>query len=82
VSGYASIRREVLAPQGRAVRVVLWSFGTGEEVFSSPAVANGVVYNGSDDGHLYAFHLPCGLATPTRSSPAELHPNHRLRITN
>jgi outer membrane protein assembly factor BamB len=25
---------------------------------SSPAVVNGVVYLGSDDGNLYAFHLP------------------------
>ena len=24
---------------------------------SSPTVANGVVYIGSNDGHLYAFHL-------------------------
>jgi outer membrane protein assembly factor BamB len=26
-------------------------------VFSSPAVANGVVYVGSDDGKVYAFGL-------------------------
>src|SRR5205085_916397 len=32
---------------------------TGAAVFSSPAVANGVVYAGSDDGKLYAFPAAC-----------------------
>jgi len=27
-------------------------------VDSSPAVADGIVYVGSDSGNLYAFHLP------------------------
>jgi eukaryotic-like serine/threonine-protein kinase len=35
----------------------LWSFATGAAIISSPAVANGVVYVGSYDGKLYAFHL-------------------------
>jgi len=35
----------------------LWSYTTGSVVFSSPAVANGVVYVGSDDGNVYAFGL-------------------------
>jgi outer membrane protein assembly factor BamB len=33
----------------------LWTATVGGSVYSSPAVANGVVYVGSDDGHLYAF---------------------------
>ena len=33
----------------------LWTATTGGQVFSSPAVANGVVYVGSTDGKLYAF---------------------------
>jgi outer membrane protein assembly factor BamB len=34
----------------------LWGYGaTGGRIFSSPAVANGVVYVGSEDGKLYAF---------------------------
>ena len=35
----------------------LWSYATGSYVESSPAVANGVVYVGSDDGSVYAFGL-------------------------
>ncbi|MCH8349839.1 MAG: PQQ-binding-like beta-propeller repeat protein, partial [Chloroflexi bacterium] len=31
-----------------------WRFETGDRVSSSPAVVDGVVYFGSDDGHLYA----------------------------
>src|SRR5205823_9213817 len=33
----------------------LWTAATGADVYSSPAVANGVVYVGSQDGKLYAF---------------------------
>ena len=33
----------------------LWRMTTGGPVVSSPAVAGGVVYVGSDDRHLYAF---------------------------
>ena len=33
----------------------IWNATTGGPVKSSPAVANGVVYVGSDDSHLYAF---------------------------
>jgi outer membrane protein assembly factor BamB len=38
----------------------LWSFPTGSDVRSSPAVANGMLYVGSGymNGNLYAFHLP------------------------
>jgi outer membrane protein assembly factor BamB len=35
----------------------LWSYHTGNQVFSSPTVANGVVYVGSGDGNMYAFGL-------------------------
>jgi outer membrane protein assembly factor BamB len=37
---------------------LLWSFATGGNVISSPAVVNGVVYVGSGDHTLYAFGLP------------------------
>ena len=33
----------------------LWTASTGNQVWSSPAVVNGVVYIGSGDGNLYAF---------------------------
>jgi eukaryotic-like serine/threonine-protein kinase len=35
----------------------LWSYTTGGGVYSSPTVADGVVYVGSDDGNVYAFGL-------------------------
>lgn len=34
---------------------IIWSFSTGGAVDSSPAIASGVVYVGSDDGNVYAF---------------------------
>jgi outer membrane protein assembly factor BamB len=36
---------------------IRWTFTTGNQVVSSPTVANGVVYVGSDDSNFYAFHL-------------------------
>ncbi len=37
-----------------------WSYTTGSYVYSSPAVANGVVYVGSDDNNLYALNTTTG----------------------
>ena len=37
-----------------------WSYTTGSEVYSSPAVANGVVYVGSDDNNVYALNASTG----------------------
>lgn len=37
---------------------ILWSFTTGGPVNSSPTVANGYLYVGSNDKNLYAFTLP------------------------
>ena len=39
----------------------LWSFATGESVYSSPAVVNGVVYVGSFDHNLYALNATTGM---------------------
>jgi outer membrane protein assembly factor BamB len=36
---------------------LLWSYATGGTVSARPAIANGVVYIGSDDGNVYAFGL-------------------------
>jgi len=40
--------------------VYVWSYTTGDEVWSSPAVANGRVYVGSDDNEIYAFGVSSG----------------------
>jgi outer membrane protein assembly factor BamB len=65
------------APGAPALHGVKWSFHTGGEVVSSPAVVNGVVYVGSNDGKLYAIDEQTGaqkwsFATESRvpSSPA------------
>jgi len=50
----------------------LWSYTTGGEVNSSPAMANGVVYIGSDDNNVNA---------PDASTGAKLWSYHRaLRV--
>ncbi|HTB97552.1 MAG TPA: PQQ-binding-like beta-propeller repeat protein [Terracidiphilus sp.] len=61
----------------RTLHHVRWKFETKGEVNSSPAVAGGVVYVGSNDGHLYAIDEKTGakrwsFATRARipSSPA------------
>jgi len=35
----------------------LWNFATWSGITTSPVVANGMVYVGSNGGKLYAFHL-------------------------
>ena len=40
--------------------VLKWSYATGNSVRSSPAVTNGVVYIGSDDGEVYALNASTG----------------------
>jgi hypothetical protein len=50
----------VLSPANVANLDVDWSAATGDIVFSSPAVANGVVYVGSFDRRLYAFNAQTG----------------------
>jgi outer membrane protein assembly factor BamB len=52
-----------------------WSFRTGGGVFSSPAVAGGVLYIGAEDGHVYALNAATGakrwsFPAGTDSSPA------------
>ena len=39
---------------------MLWTYTTGGAVESSPSVANGVVYAGSDDNNLYALNASSG----------------------
>jgi outer membrane protein assembly factor BamB len=39
---------------------MLWNFPTGQPL-DSPAVANGLVYVGSQDGHMYAIHASTGV---------------------
>jgi len=67
----------VLSPDTVGSLDLRWSYQTGDMVNSSPAVANGVVYVGSDDGNLYALRASTGeviwkyaSGEPVDSSPA------------
>ena len=46
----------VLSPATVGGLSLLWKYTTGNGVFSSPAVANGVAYVGSDDFNVYALN--------------------------
>jgi len=39
---------------------LLWSYTTGGRVYDSPAVSNGAVYFGADDGYIYALNARTG----------------------
>ena len=39
----------------------VWSYATGSQLYSSPAVANGVMYIGSGDGNVYALDVSNGI---------------------
>ena len=36
----------------------VWSYSTNDEVKTTPALADGVLFVGSDDGNMYAFGVP------------------------
>ena len=49
-----------------------WSAATGGPVQSSPVVAAGTAYVGSDDGHLYAYDAVAGAPRWTRDTSAAI----------
>jgi outer membrane protein assembly factor BamB len=50
----------------------LWSYNVGDTVWSSPAVANGTVYFGSDDHNLYALDSHTGALRWTYPTAASI----------
>ena len=50
----------ILSPATVGNLVLKWKYTTGRDVDSSPAVANGVVYVGSDDNNVYALNASTG----------------------
>ncbi len=50
----------VLSPTNAGSIAESWSYSTNDEVQSSPAVFNGILYIGSEDGHLYALNATTG----------------------
>jgi len=50
-----------------------WSFTTGSVVLSSPAVANGVVYVGSEDNNVYALNATTGANVWTFTTGSEVY---------
>jgi len=74
----------VLNPKTVGNLELKWSYKTGSYVFSSPAVANGVVYVGSWDDNVYSFGLPNGDgskqdASAERPDPKTLRPRLSLK---
>ena len=70
-------RSGVYGGGGPALAGLAWRVPTDGDVVSSPAIAGGVVYVGSNDGHLYALDLATGarrwranLGSGVSSSPA------------
>jgi hypothetical protein len=57
-SGY-NATETTLSPSNVDALGVAWTATTGAAIWSSPAVANGVVYVGSSDGKLYAYAVGC-----------------------
>jgi eukaryotic-like serine/threonine-protein kinase len=50
----------VLTPSDVSRLTLAWTLTTGGAIWSSPAVVHGVVYVGSNDGHIYALRLSDG----------------------
>jgi len=65
---------------GNASCSPLWSSHTGSPIVSSPAVSDGVVYVGSNDGKLYAFDLAAGSAGVPRPALRDLRADPTLRV--
>lgn len=51
----------------------IWVFGTGDAVASTPAVASGIVYVGSNDGNIYALNATNGKKTWNYSTSGAVH---------
>src|SRR5580698_2915072 len=59
-------------PAVQTLTGVKWRFHTGGRVISSPAVAGGVAYVGSTDGHLYAVDMATGTQRWTFASGSRI----------
>lgn len=57
---------------------LLWKFNAGGSVYSSPAIVNGVVYVGTENGNFYALNatngLKFGITTLAPLQESGLHP--------
>jgi outer membrane protein assembly factor BamB len=60
---------------------VKWKFKTEGKIFSSPALVNGVVYVGSEDGYLYAINAGTGMLKWKFKTGGPLHSSPRIYQT-
>ncbi|HZU67628.1 MAG TPA: IPT/TIG domain-containing protein [Ktedonobacteraceae bacterium] len=74
----------VLNPSNVSSMLLDWTAPTTYEIFSSPAVANGMLYDASEDGKLYAYTLPLQdrVQPPARPNPSRLYPNLNLPLSH
>lgn len=58
----ANLERTGVFPSGgpSTLNELIWKFKTENVVDSSPAISGGIVYFGSDEGHLYAVDIKTG----------------------
>jgi outer membrane protein assembly factor BamB len=50
----------------------VWTYNTGGEVFSSPAIANGMMFVGSFDHYVYGFGTPYSAVLESNSNPIRI----------
>ncbi|HOU07680.1 MAG TPA: PQQ-binding-like beta-propeller repeat protein [Caldisericia bacterium] len=59
-----NLQRNGVVPDGcgpdPAKTELIWSFETGDDIYSSPTISDGRVFVGSDDNHLYCLDLASG----------------------
>jgi outer membrane protein assembly factor BamB len=63
---------------GDATCFPLWQGAAGSDIDTSPAVADGVVYAGSYDHHLYAWDLAAGSPAAPRPVASDLRSDRTL----
>ena len=66
------VQKSVVESAGIPGLVQKWSAATGGPVQSSPVVAAGIAYVGSDDGHLYAYDAVTGAPRWNRDTSAAI----------
>src|SRR5580704_13493963 len=70
----------ILSPANVGSLVQAWQYTTGGLVHSSPAVANGIVYIGSDDHNLYALNASTGALLWQRTTGNQVYSSPTVNL--
>lgn len=63
----ANLYENVLSPSTVSGLDLLWNVTTGNQIYASPAIFNGILYIGSTDGNIYAVNAATGAKVWTAS---------------